>query len=279
MHYYGGGGGAPISGPQGLPIMKPPYSIVVATDMNSGKHKWRVPIGDADDSVKNHPALKGLNLDFKSMGKFDVRPAPLLTKQLLFLGESGNIGGGSGGPMFRAYDKRDGKVVWEAEMPSLVTGAPMTYELNGRQYVVVAVSKRGAPAELVALTLDGASEAGAVPAGGVPLGAAPPSIRAAALAVSAAPEELTLGKTMFDQACSICHGPNGAGMPGGNAPPLGNRTDYPNIARVIAQGQGEMPSLAAGLTNQQIDAIAKYVVKTLGPQPRQAGARPPGSED
>jgi mono/diheme cytochrome c family protein len=68
-------------------------------------------------------------------------------------------------------------------------------------------------------------------------------------------------------------------MPGGNAPPLGNRTDYPNIARVIAQGQGEMPSLAAGLTNQQIDAIAKYVVKTLGPQPRQAGARPPRSED
>lgn len=279
MHYYGGGGGAPISGPQGLPIMKPPYSIVVATDMNSGKHKWRIPIGEADDSVKNHPALKGLNLDFKSMGKFDVRPAPLLTKQLLFLGESGNIGGGSGGPMFRAYDKRDGKVVWEAEMPTLVTGAPMTYELNGRQYVVVAVSKRGAPAELVALTLDGASEAGAAPAGGVPLAAAPPSIRAAALAVSATPEELALGKAMFDQACSICHGPNGAGIPGGNAPPLGNRTDYPNIARVIAQGQGEMPSLAAALTNPQIDAIAKYVVKTLGPQPRPAGARPPGSED
>jgi mono/diheme cytochrome c family protein len=99
------------------------------------------------------------------------------------------------------------------------------------------------------------------------------------LAVSATPEELALGKTMFDQACSICHGPNGAGIPGGNAPPLANRTDYPNIARVIAQGQGEMPSLAAALTNPQIDAIAKYVVKTLGPQPRPTGARPPGSED
>lgn len=266
MHYYGGGGGAPITGPRGLPIMKPPYSVLVATDMGTGKHSWRIPIGDADDSVKKHPALQGLGLDFASMGKFDVRPSPLLTKEIFFLGESGNIGGGSGGPMFRAYDKRDGKVVWETEMPTLVTGAPMTYELNGRQYVVVAVSKRGAPAELVALTLDGMSENGAAPAGGVPLAAAPPSAKAAAQAVSATPEELALGKAMFDQTCAICHGADGVGMPGGNAPPLRDRTDYANIARVIAQGQGEMPSLAAALTEPQITATAKYVVKTLGPK-------------
>ena len=271
MDYYGGGGGAPISGPQGLPILKPPYSVLVATNMNTGKHLWRIPIGDADDFVKNSPALKGLNLDFSKMGKFDVRPSPLLTKELLFLGESGNIGGGSGGPMFRAYDKRDGKVVWETEMPTLVTGAPMTYELNGRQYVVVTVSKRGAPAEMVALTLDGKSENGAAPAGGVPLAAAPPSSKLAVMAVNATAEELASGKTMFDQVCAICHGPNGVGMTGGNAPPLTNRTDYANIARVITSGQGEMPSMAAALTPAQIEATAKYVVKTLGPKPRPAG--------
>ena len=275
MHYYGGGGGAPINGPQGLPIMKPPYSIVIATDMGTGKHQWRIPIGDADDSVRNHPALKGLGLDFEKMGKFDVRPSPLLTKQLLFLGESGNIGGGSGGPMFRAYDKRDGSQVWEFEMPTLVTGAPMTYVLNGRQYVVVAVSKRGEPAELVALTLDGVSENGAAPAGGVKLAEAPPSARAAAQSFTATPEELAVGKAGFDSVCAICHGPNGAGFPGGNAPPLTNRTDYANIARVISQGQGEMPSLAAALQPAQIDAIAKYTVRTLGPQARPAGGRPP----
>lgn len=275
MHYYGGGGGAPITGPQGLPIMKPPYSVVVATDMASGKHQWRIPIGDADESVRNHPALQGLGLDFEKMGKFDVRPSPLLTKELLFLGESGNIGGGSGGPMFRAYDKRDGSEVFEFEMPTLVTGAPMTYVLNGRQYIVVAVSKRGEPAELVALTLDGASENGAAPAGGVPLAAAPTSTRLAAQNFKATVEELALGKTMFDQTCAICHGPGGTGFPGGNAPPLTNRTDYENIARVIAQGQGEMPSLAAALKPAEIEAVAKYTVRTLGPKPAAPLGRPP----
>ncbi len=277
MHYYGGGGGAPVNGPRGLPILKPPYSEVIATDMDKGEHMWRIPIGDADDFVKNNPALKGLNLDFSKMGKFDVRPSPLLTKELLFLGESGNLGGGSGGPMFRAYDKRNGKVIAEVKLPNLVTGAPITYELNGRQYIVVAVSKRGEPAEMVALTLDGASENGAAPAGGVPLAAAPPSTRAAAFAITATPDELALGKTKFEQTCAMCHGLTGAGIVGGSAPPITNRTDYANITRAIAQGQGEMPALAALLTPAEIEAIAKHVVKTLGPQPRAERQGPPPS--
>jgi len=228
--------------------------------------------------VRNHPALQGLGLDFEKMGKFDVRPSPLLTKELLFLGESGNIGGGSGGPMFRAYDKRDGSEVFEIEMPTLVTGAPMTYVLNGRQYIVVAVSKRGEPAELVALTLDGASENGAAPAGGVPLAAAPTSTRLSAQSFTATVEELALGKTMFDQTCAICHAPGGVGFPGGNAPPLTNRTDYENIARVISQGQGEMPSLAAALKPAEIEAVAKYTVRTLGPKPAAPLGRPPAQD-
>lgn len=279
MDYYGGGGGGPITGPRGLPIMKPPYSVVIATDMDTGKHLWQIPIGEADDSVKNHPDLQGLGLDFSKMGKFDVRPSPLLTKDLLFLGESGNIGGGSGGPMFRAYDKRDGSIVWEIEMPTLVTGAPMTYELNGRQYVVVAVSKRGEPAELVALTLDGASENGPAPAGGVPLAAAPPSSKAEAESITATEAELSLGLQKYNQTCALCHGPAGAGIAGGNAPPLTNRTDYANISRVIEGGQGEMPSMAALLTEEEIDAVSKYIVKTLGPQTRPPRGRPPTVDD
>jgi quinoprotein glucose dehydrogenase len=278
MDYYGGGGGGPIPGPQGLPILKPPYSVVVATDMNTGKHLWRIPIGDADDFVKNHPALKGLNLDFSKMGKFDVRPSPLLTKQLLFLGEAGNLAGGSGGPMFRAYDKRDGKVVWEEKMPTGVTGGPVTYVHKGRQYVVVTVSARGKPAELVALTLDGVSDNGAAPAAGVPLAAAPPSAKSAAVSVTATPEEIALGKAKFDTTCAMCHGPAGAGLTGGAAPPLTGRTDFAEIKRVIAQGQGEMPALASALQPNEIDAIAKYVVKDLGPKERPSG-RPVPQED
>ena len=274
MDWYGGGGGAPITGPQGLPILKPPYSLLVATDMNTGEHHWLIPIGEAPDFVKNHPALKGLNLDFKSMGQFDVRPSPLLTKELLFLGESGNIGGGSGGPMFRAYDKRTGKVLWEKEMPTLVTGAPMTYVQNGRQYIVVAVSARGKPAELVALTLNGESGNGRPPAGGVPLAQAPVSATLAAASITATEAELAAGKAAFDRTCAICHGPGGAGLTGGNAPALTGRADFANIVRVINSGQGEMPAMSSMLQPTDIDAIGKYVVKTLG-APRQRAGGPP----
>jgi glucose dehydrogenase/cytochrome c553 len=272
MDYYGGGGGAPIEGPRGLPIRKPPYSIVVATDMDTGEHLWRIPIGDADDFVKNHPALKGLSLDFSTFGKFDVRPSPLLTPELLFLGESGNIGGGSGGPMFRAYDKRDGRVVWEMKMPTLVTGAPMTYLHKGEQYIAVAVSKRGEPAEIVALKLgDGVNDAR--------VATAPPAPqtprRAAQAAVNATPAELTLGREAFARTCAACHGADGTGVRGGSAPPLTAITDVAHVSRSVSQGVGEMPSMAALLRPEEIEAVSKFVASGM---PRAPGGRPPADE-
>ncbi|MDZ4762406.1 MAG: PQQ-binding-like beta-propeller repeat protein [Alphaproteobacteria bacterium] len=264
-----------IGGPQGLPILKPPYSELVATDMNAGVHLWRIPTGKASDFIRNHPALKGLNLNFDSMGQYDIRPSPLLTSRLLFLGESGNLAGGSGGPMLRAYDKTDGRAVWEMAMPTLVTGAPMTYMHDGRQYVVAAVSALGQPAEIVAVTLGGGSGNGAAaPAGGVALAAAPASATAVAAAIEAAPGELTLGEATFARTCAICHGPAGAGLPQGAAPPLTGRVDFANVTRAIAQGAGEMPAMANMLTPAEIDAIGKYVVKTLGAPRARAGGGP-----
>jgi glucose dehydrogenase len=270
-----------VGGPRGLPMLKPPYSEVVAVDMNQGEHLWRVPLGKPSPSIRNNPAISEMNLDWDSMGDFDIRPSPLLTKSLYFLGASGNLAGGTGSSSFRAYDKSNGKTIWEMDMPTLVTGAPMTYMLNGRQYIVMAISARGKPAEIVALTLDGVSENGSAPAGGVQLSAAPPSSRAAVAAITATPEELALGKGKFDAMCVICHGPDGKGLPGGAAPPINGRTDFANIARVVAQGQGEMPALGNSLAPAEVDAIGKYVVKTLGPQSRPAGpgGRPQGPPD
>jgi mono/diheme cytochrome c family protein len=223
--------------------------------------------------VKNHPALKGLNLDFSKMGKFDVRPGPLLTKELLFLGESGNIGGGSGGPMFRAYDKRDGKgrlgrqdaQPRDRRADDLRTERPPVCRVH-RVQTRRAGGDGGADAGW-------RSENGAAPAGGVPLAAAPPSTKLAAQAVSATWKSSRSARPSSTRCAPSAMARAASAFSGGSAPPITNRTDYANIARVIAQGQGEMPALAAALQPNEIEAVAKYVVKTLGPQPR-TGPRP-----
>ena len=140
-------------GPQGLPLFKPPYSRLVAIDLNAGELLWTIPVGDGP---RGHPAIR--HLDLPPLGQAG-RAAPLVTKTLVFLGEGGSAGpviplwGGAGGNMFRAYDKATGAVVAEIELPGQVTAAPMTYMGAGRQYIVVTVGAAGAPSEYVALAL------------------------------------------------------------------------------------------------------------------------------
>jgi quinoprotein glucose dehydrogenase len=246
-------------GPRGLPITNPPYSEVIATDMNLGEHLWRIPIGGAPDFVRNHPALQGLGLDFSKMGQFDIRPSPLLTPSLLFLGESGHLTGETGGPMFRAYDKTSGSVLWEKKMPTLTSGAPMTYMLDGRQYVVIAVSDRGQPAEIIALALgDGVDDAAVATSQPAPVGAA---TNRPAAAVVVSPRELAAGRGVFGRTCALCHGPTGGGVIGG-APALALR-DVRSIASIVSQGRAEMPAMASVLSDAEIDAVAKFVAAGL----------------
>jgi mono/diheme cytochrome c family protein len=180
--------------------------------------------------------------------------------------------------MFRAYDKHDGKVLWEQAMPTLVTGAPMTYLHNGRQYVVVTVSANGKPAEMVALTLDGHSENGAPPEGGVLATTAPVSATAAAAAIEATPAELALGQAAYERVCAACHGATGTG---GVGPALTGRSDFDNIIRIVTEGQGEMPPLSGALPPEEIDAVVKHVIRTLGvkPRPPQRWFGPPPVQD
>ena len=242
-----------VMGPQGLPMFKPPWSELVAVDMDKGEQLWRVPIGPASPFIANHPALQGLDLDFSKMGRWDIKPAPLLMSDVIFMGESGNISDGTGGPMMRAYDKANGKVVWEKELPGFVTGAPMTYRYNGKQVVVVAVSTRGKPAELIALALgDGVDDASVASPSPMPEGASV----AAAARVNATRAELTLGRAAYTRVCSLCHGQTGSG---GAGPSLANQNNLAEIARVATSGKGEMPSMAAQLKPEEIDAIAKFV--------------------
>jgi len=145
-------GGIELEGPRGLPVpFKPPYSRLVAMDLNEGEILWSVANGDG---LRNHPAFEGL--DVGPVGT-PSRLSPLATQSLVFLGESSDTGvgvpRGGGGRMFRAFDKASGKIVWEMELPAGTSGVPMTYMAAGKQYIVVAVSGRGHPGELVALAL------------------------------------------------------------------------------------------------------------------------------
>ena len=152
---------------QGLPLVKPPYGRVTALNMNTGELEWAVANGDG---ARDHPLLR--DLDLPPLG-IPNRPAPLVTKSLLFVGEGsdavvGTVPGGVGaydgpdtgydeswrwGTLFRAYDKSSGITVFEIDLAAGTTGAPMTYMHEGKQYIVVAVSSRATDPEWIALGL------------------------------------------------------------------------------------------------------------------------------
>jgi quinoprotein glucose dehydrogenase len=155
--YMGIAGGAPSV--DGLPIIKPPYGRITAIDMNKGEIVWQVANGDTPPQIRDHPALKGVNLPRTGSPS---RAGTLVTKTLLFAGE-----GYGGQPVFRAYDKRTGAILWETRIPAgPQTGLPMTYLHQGRQYVVFAAAGDPAtqtPAMLVAYALDGGNRPAAAP--------------------------------------------------------------------------------------------------------------------
>ena len=145
--------GCGMMGPLGLPLVKPPWGRITAIDLNTGDHLWMRPNGDAPDCVKNHPALEGL--DIPPTGKAE-RGGILVTKTLMFAGEGSGLFAAprdTGGPMFRAHDKLTGEVIAELELPANQSGLPMSYLVDSKQYIVVAVGARNHPAELVALSL------------------------------------------------------------------------------------------------------------------------------
>jgi quinoprotein glucose dehydrogenase len=151
-----GGGRAPQrtnTGPQGLPLVKPPWGRITAIDLNTGDHRWTIANGETPDYIRNHPALKGIDL---SNGGKPSRSLLMVTKTLLFAPEGNNLWvtpAGGGGNLLRILDKASGKLIHQLPLPAMATGVPMTYMVNDRQYVVLAVGATGVPAELIALAL------------------------------------------------------------------------------------------------------------------------------
>tara|TARA_R100001377_G_scaffold44351_1_gene25265 strand:- start:796 stop:2988 length:2193 start_codon:yes stop_codon:yes gene_type:complete len=138
-------GGSRTPSVEGIPLVKPPYGRITAINMDTADHVWMIPNGDTPASITNHPLLKGV--DIPRTGK-PTRSGLLLTKSLLFDGE-----GVGGDAVLWAHDKATGQIVAKLEMPGAVTGLPITYMFEGKQYLVMSVSAPGTSAHLVALTL------------------------------------------------------------------------------------------------------------------------------
>jgi quinoprotein glucose dehydrogenase len=144
-----GGAGLTV---QGLPLVKPPYASISAIDLNRGEILWQVAHGETPDNIRNNPALKGLNIP--RTGRPGVI-GTLVTKTAVIAGERDFFTNPAGkrGALLRAYDKKTGKDAGAVFMPAGQTGTPMTYMLNGKQYIVVAIGGTGFEAEFIAFRL------------------------------------------------------------------------------------------------------------------------------
>ena len=148
---YRGYHGRGVTGPQGLPISKPPYGRITAIDLNSGEHAWMRAIGAGP---VNHPALRELVLpDLGWPNRSFVITTPTLLMQ-------------ASGPSrdhfdfyvdpeayLRAFDLDEGHQLGQVDLPANASGNPMTYVADGRQFVVVPTGYHGRSAELLALAI------------------------------------------------------------------------------------------------------------------------------
>jgi len=145
-------GGGVRTNVQGLPLVKPPYGVLSAINLDKGELMWQVPHGDTPDAVRNHPALKGLNIPRTGQGG---SVGLMVTRTLVILGDPQvtTTPQHPRGAMLRAYDKATGKEVGAVLMPAPQSGSPMTYSVNGKQYIVVAVSGGAYSGEYIAYSL------------------------------------------------------------------------------------------------------------------------------
>jgi quinoprotein glucose dehydrogenase len=148
----GGRGGAALS-IQGLPIFKPPYGTISAINLDKGDIAWQVPHGETPDAVRNSEALKGMTIPRTGQPGFLV--GTLVTKTLVIAGDPQvtTLPTRPRGAMLRAYDKATGAEVGSVLLPAPISGSPMTYSVNGKQYIVTAVSGGPYSGEYIALRL------------------------------------------------------------------------------------------------------------------------------
>ena len=135
----------------GIPFVKPPWSSITAYDLETGEIRWQVPNGAGP---RDHPLLQNLEID-EDLGQSDQCPSLLVTSKLIFYGFGDVVS------QLRVMSKLSGELLWSSDLPGTVAGAhPITYELDGKQYVAIMTGSPTEPLRIVAFTLQ---EAPALP--------------------------------------------------------------------------------------------------------------------
>jgi quinoprotein glucose dehydrogenase len=109
--------------PDGYPAVAPPWGTLSAINLNTGEYVWKIPLGEYPEL-----AVKGL----KNTGTENYGGPVVTAGGLVFIGAT------NFDKKFRAFDKATGTLLWETTLPFSGNATPATYEVHGRQFVVIA---------------------------------------------------------------------------------------------------------------------------------------------
>lgn len=249
----------------GLPLLKPPYGTISAIAMDTGEIVWTVANGETPESVRDHPALQGIEIPRTGRDGF---VAPVVTATLLVVGEPsfGPTPTGRRGAMLRAYDKHTGNELGAVYMPAPQTGSPISYMADGRQYIVVAISGAGYPGALIAYRVPDPARPSVV-ANSFLLSGASEDMSGSVWDGVYSSEQSARGANVYATLCAACHGGGLEGME--MAPPLSGPGFAQNwngqSLRALADRIRAMPPATPGIVGAEASVdVLSYILEQAG---------------